>query len=209
MILLVTFAGACQAQGIEGTWLGTLDAGAVKLRLAIHIVRSESGALSAKLDSVDQGANGIPGQNATFSANKLHLEFPMLHASYEGVLNGDEIKGTFIQGADLPLTLKRVDKVEARNRPQNPKPPFPYDSENVAYENKAAGVKLAGTLTLPRGAGPFPAALMITGSGPQDRDETLMEHKPFWVIADYLARRGIAVLRMDDRGVGESTGNST
>jgi uncharacterized protein len=93
------------------------------------------------------------------------------------------------------------------NRPQNPKPPYPYDAQDVAYET-SAGIKLAGTLTLPRGPGPFPAAIMITGSGPQDRDEALMGHKPFLVIADYLTRRGIAVLRLDDRGVGGSTGNS-
>jgi len=209
LILFALLAGSCSAQAIEGNWLGTLDAGAVRLRLAIHIVRGKNGELSAKLDSLDQGANGIPVQKTSFSANKLHLEIPMLHASYDGTLAGDEINGTFNQGASLPLALKRVDKIEARKRPQNPKPPFPYDSENVAYENHAAQVKLGGTLTLPRGPGPFPAALLITGSGPQDRDETLFGHKPFLVIADYLTRRGIAVLRVDDRGVGESTGSST
>jgi uncharacterized protein len=93
-------------------------------------------------------------------------------------------------------------------RPQNPNPPFPYQAVEVSYENKAGGVKLAGTLTLPRGTGRFPAAILITGSGPEDRDETMLGHKPFWVIADYLTRRGIAVLRVDDRGVGGSTGDA-
>ena len=122
--------------------------------------------------------------------------------------DGQEIEGTFTQGASLPLTFKRVEKIDALNRPQTPKPPFFYESLDVSYENKAGGVTLAGTLTLPRGAGPFPAAVMITGSGPQDRDETILGHKPFLVIADYLTRRGIAVLRVDDRGVGGSAGDS-
>ncbi len=107
-------------------------------------------------------------------------------------------------------SFKRVDKIEPPSRagrPQDPKPPYLYVAEDVSYENK--GIHLAGTLTLPRGQGPFPAAVMITGSGPQDRDETILGHKPFWIIADYLARRGIAVLRVDDRGVGKSSGDST
>jgi pimeloyl-ACP methyl ester carboxylesterase len=96
---------------------------------------------------------------------------------------------------------------ETKKRPQEPAKPFPYSEELVSYENKKAGVKLAATLTLPRGTAPFPAVLLITGSGPQDRDETILGHKPFLVLADYLTRRGIAVLRADDRGVGQSTGS--
>ena len=100
------------------------------------------------------------------------------------------------------------EKIQSASRPQNPKPPFPYDAIDVNYENRAGGVELAGTLDEPLGVGPFPAAILITGSGPQDRDETIVGHKPFLVISDYLARRGIATLRVDDRGVGKSTGNS-
>ncbi len=146
----------------------------------------------------------------TFSANALHLELPNLHATYDGTLSADgwEIRGTFVQGAALPLVFKRVEKLETLNRPQNPKPPYPYEAQDLVYET-SAGIKLAGTLTLPRGPGPFPAALLITGSGPQDRDESLLGHKPFLVIADYLTRRGIAILRVGDRGVGGSTGSST
>jgi fermentation-respiration switch protein FrsA (DUF1100 family) len=105
------------------------------------------------------------------------------------------------------LTLKRLAKAPEFARPHDPKKPFPYAAEEVVYENKAAGVKLAATLTLPKGAGPFPAVVLITGSGPQDRDETVAGHRPFLVLADYLTRRGIAVLRADDRGVGGSTGD--
>ena len=196
--------------GVEGTWQGTLDVGAVKLRLGLHVAKNAQGELSSTLDSIDQSAMGIPVKVTTFRDNALHLELPALHASYDGKLSdgGQEITGTFVQGVPLPLVFKRVEKLESLNRPQNPKPPYPYDAQNVAYETKG-GIKLAGTLTLPRGPGPFPAAIMITGSGPQDRDESLLGHKPFLVIADYLTRRGIAILRLDDRGVGGSTGNST
>jgi hypothetical protein len=200
----------CAQPGIEGNWQGTLDVGAAKLRLGLHVTKNAQGEFSSKLDSIDQGAMGIPVKVTTFVGTTLHLELPNLQATYNGTLSADgsEISGTFLQGSPFALTFKRVATVETLNRPQNPKPPFPYDAQDVAYETKA-GIKLAGTLTLPRGAGPFPAAILITGSGPQDRDESLLGHKPFLVIADYLTRRAIAVLRMDDRGVGGSTGNST
>ncbi len=210
VLLLAAAAASAQGvtQGIEGTWQGTLNAGAINLRMAIHVTRDDKGALITKIDSLDQGVNGIPVKETMFANGKLHLDMPNMRATYDGTLDGDQIRGTFTQGAPLPLVFKRVDKIEELKRPQNPKPPFPYDAVDVEYENRAAGVKLAGTLTVPRGTGPFPAAILITGSGPQDRDESLMGHKPFWIIADYLTRRGIVVLRVDDRGVGKSTGNS-
>jgi pimeloyl-ACP methyl ester carboxylesterase len=133
-----------------------------------------------------------------------------LQTVFDGTLNkeGSEIAGQFKQaGASFPLTLKRVARPTMLNRPQEPKPPFPYDEEEVSYENKRDGVKLAGTLTLPRGKTSFPAVILITGSGPQNRNEELLGHKPFLVLADYLTRQGVAVLRVDDRGVGGSTGS--
>ncbi len=206
---LAATAALCAQAGIEGTWQGTLDAGAMKLRLGLRVTKNAAGELSSTLDSIDQRAMGIPAK-VTLSGNAVHLALPSLNAKYDGTLSADgkEIGGTFVQGATLPLVFKRVETVEALNRPQDPKPPFPYDAQDVGYETKS-GIKLAGTLTLPRGQGPFPAAIMITGSGPQDRDESLLGHKPFLVIADYLTRRGIAILRVDDRGVGGSTGKST
>ncbi|HLJ45281.1 MAG TPA: alpha/beta fold hydrolase [Bryobacteraceae bacterium] len=211
-LLAVLCAAVCcyaQTSGIEGNWQGTLAVGGVKLRLGLHVTKDSSGKLMSKLDSIDQAAMGIPVGTTTLKGDRLMLDLPSLQATFNGTLQpgASEIVGTFTQGADMPLTFRRVETVEALNRPQNPKPPFPYEAVDVKYEND--GVTLAGTLTLPRGTGPFPAALLITGSGPQDRDETLMGHKPFWVIADYLTRHGIAVLRVDDRGVHESTGNST
>src|SRR5262249_44917376 len=118
--------------------------------------------------------------------------------------------GTWKQGVlESPLKLKRVkDKAELAPRlhPQTPTRPFPYREEDVSYDNKSQGIKLGATLTIPSGKGPLPAVVLITGSGPQDRDESLMGHKPFLVLADYLTRKGILVLRADDRGVGKSTG---
>lgn len=208
--IILAVCASAQTQGVEGEWQGTLDVGAVKLRIGLHILKDSAGGLTVKLDSLDQGAMGIPVKTATFAAGRLKLDIPALRGSFEGSLkpDGSEIAGTFAQmGTGLPLTFKRTDKLETLRRPQEPKPPFPYNAVDVAYETN--GVTLAGTLTIPRGAGPFPAALLITGSGPEDRDEAIFGHKPFWVIADYLTRRGIAVLRLDDRGVGKSTGNST
>lgn len=209
ILLLAAAAASAQAPGVEGTWQGTLNVGAVSLRLGLHVTRTAEGAYSSTLDSLDQGARGLPIQTTTFNAGKLRFEIPNLRASFEGALSADgqTIEGTFTQGAAFPLTWKRVAKVEERKRPQTPRPPFPYDSAEVAYETKG-GVKIAGTLTTPRTGLPAPAVLLITGSGPQDRDETLFEHKPFAVLADYLTRRGVAVLRVDDRGIGGSTGRS-
>jgi pimeloyl-ACP methyl ester carboxylesterase len=131
-------------------------------------------------------------------------------AVFEGKMREDSltIDGQWKQGGQtLPLTLKRVDEVPELRRPQEPKRPYPYKEEEVIYENKKAAVKLAGTLTLPPSDGPFPAVLLISGSGMQDRNETVFGHRPFLVLADYLTRQGLAVLRVDDRGVGGSTGS--
>jgi len=140
----------------------------------------------------------------------LRLEVKSVGGIYEGKVSEDflVIEGEWKQsGQTLPLTVKRVDKAVEILRPQEPKKPYPYIEEELVYENKEAGITLAGTLTLPPGKGPFPAVLLITGSGPQDRNETIFNHCPFLVLADYLTRQGVAVLRVDDRGVGKSTGD--
>ena len=201
-------AGAVDATSVEGAWQGTLDVPGAKLRLVLKISKKPDGALTAKLDSLDQGAMDIPVDEVTFKDGVLRFEIKRLMVTYEGKLSGAEIVGQFKQGGfTLPLTLKKTDKPAEAKRPQEPKKPYPYVEEEVIYENKKAGVKLAGTLTLPQGKGPFPATLLITGSGAQDRNETVFAHKPFWILADHLTRKGIAVLRVDDRGVGGSTGN--
>lgn len=209
ILLFVAFSLAYGDQSIEGTWLGTLKFSGTELRVVFKILQSPEGKLTATLDSPDQGAKDIPVEEVVFQNGHLHLDAKSINGVFEGDIKEDNstIEGQWNQGGvTIPLALKRTEKVPEVSRPQEPKPPYPYDEKEVVYENKKAGVKLAGTLTLPRTDGPFPAVLLITGSGPQDRDETVFGHRPFLVLADYLTRRGIAVLRVDDRGIGKSTG---
>jgi pimeloyl-ACP methyl ester carboxylesterase len=145
----------------------------------------------------------------TWKDPTLRLELKKIQGAFEGKANKDysEIEGKWQQsGQSFPLTMKRVDKLTEVKRPQEPKKPYPYAEEEASYENPRAGVRLAGTLTLPKGDGPFPAVLLIAGSGPHSRNEEVFGHKVFLVLTDYLTRRGIAVLRSDKRGVGKSTG---
>ena len=195
---------------IEGMWMGTLSFSGVDLRVVFHISKDAEGKLTATLDSPDQGAKDIPVDEVTFQNNHLHLNAKSIGGNYEGDMPEGKpgIEGKWTQGGmSVPLVLERTDKIPELVRPQEPKPPFPYEAREVSYENKQAGITLAGTLTLPKTGGPFPAVLLITGSGAQDRDETVFGHRPFLVLADYLTRRGIAVLRVDDRGMGKSTGS--
>ncbi len=195
---------------IDGAWQGLLTAGEQKLRITVHVHTGADGALRILFSSVDQGGAPIAAKNEKFDGSVLSFDIPIVRGHYEGKLSVDKntIRGTWTQGASYPLDLKRGDKPIAVARPQEPKPPFPYTQEEVSYSNPTASqITLAGTFTKPIGPGPFPAVLLIPGSGPHDRDETIFGHKPFLVITDYLARRGIAVLRYDDRGVGKSVGN--
>jgi len=195
---------------IEGSWLGTLEVQGVKLRLVINFATDDSGALVATMDSPDQGAAGIPIDKVSLSGDTLRFEAAALMLSYVGLLDsaGSTVVGDFTQGGmQFPLTLEHTDQAPKIIRPQEPKPPFPYAVDDVSYENSEAGVTLAGTLTLPPSDRKVPAVLLVSGSGPQDRDETVFGHKPFLVLADYLTRLGVAVLRYDDRGMGGSTGD--
>ena len=197
--------------GKEQIWEGKLSVGAgVALRLVVRIQKIEGGMLRGKLDSPDQGAKGLRLDSVSLSEGKLTFAMKAIDATYEGKLDAAESEavGTFTQsGAKLPLSLKKTEKLVELRRPQTPKAPFPYKVEGVSYRNERAGITLAGTLSSPAGRGPFPAVILISGSGAQDRDETIFEHKPFLVLADMLTRRGVAVLRVDDRGVGGSTGS--
>jgi len=195
---------------IEGIWAGQLKVPGTELRIVFNISKNQDGALTATLDSPDQGATDIPVEEVIFKDNTLRLEVKSAGGVFEGKVSEDflVIEGEWKQsGQTLPLTLKRVDKAVEILRPQVPKKPYPYIEEELVYENKEAGITLAGTLTLPSGKGPSPVVLLISGSGPQDRNETIYNHRPFLVLADYLTRQGIAVLRVDDRGVGKSTGD--
>ncbi|WP_457654050.1 alpha/beta hydrolase family protein [Rhodocaloribacter sp.] len=198
---------------VAGDWLGTLAVGSVELRIVFHFTKADDGALHGTMDSPDQGAEGIPLGRIEGEGMKLRVEIPAVGGAYEGVIDADgaRIEGTWSQGGQtFPLTLVPVregEKIEKPKRPQEPERPLPYREEEVRFRNEDAGITLAGTLTLPEGEGPFPAAALISGSGPQDRDEALLGHRPFLVLSDYLTRHGIAVLRFDDRGVGASEGD--
>ncbi|HEY0151556.1 MAG TPA: alpha/beta fold hydrolase [Longimicrobium sp.] len=211
-IAVVGLASGAAAQGpgarLPGNYNGALDAGAIKLRLALSIERGANGALGGALTSVDQGGARVPIRVLPQGDTAVRIEASGAVFQARISANGDTLAGTWDQGgAKLPLTLVRgAAQAAAPARPQEPKRPFPYREEEVSFAS-VPGVRIAGTLTLPQGRGPFPAAVLITGSGQQDRDESLMGHKPFLVLSDYLTRRGIAVLRMDDRGEGGSTGD--
>lgn len=199
--------GFTQTSKFIGTWQGSLNVG-VELRIVFHITGDEKNGFISTADSPDQSAYGLKCDVTTINTNEVSIEMKSLNASFSGkLINDSTIEGAFTQGADVALILKKTDKVTERKRPQTPKPPFPYKSEEVEYSNADKSLRYGATITLPEGSGPFPAIVMITGSGPQDRDETIVGHKPFAVIADYLSRKGFIILRVDDRGIGKSTGN--
>jgi hypothetical protein len=199
------------ASELIGHWRGGIQqGGAIVLRLAVEFAPAPCGQLSVTMDSPDQGVEDIPVNSVAVIGDSLRFEVASLSASFRGELDAGRTKvaGIWTQGpTTIGMALTRGDSAISFSRPQHPSPPFPYTEKEAAYQNEVDGTRLAGTLTLPEGDGPFPAALLLTGSGAQDRDESLMGHKPFLVIADYLSRRGIAVLRVDDRGVGGSAGN--
>ena len=204
-ILLLLFAVPSFAQ-IEGYWKGQIELGGQQLEMAFNIKAAEKG-FSATLDVPAQGAFDVPVDKTVFQDNHLQLTLSAMGASYSGTLKGEAIEGEFTQhGMAFPLNLARGEKETPKARPQDPQPPFNYRAEEVTFTNKKEGNTLAGTLTIPEGDGPFPALVLVSGSGQQNRNEELMNHRPFWVIADYLSRRGVAVLRYDDRGMGGSTG---
>lgn len=200
-ITLACMSLATQAQNISGTWDGELNAGFQKIKVVLNL--SDDG--KCTLDSPDQGAFGIAATTNFVSADSVNVSIASLNASYAAKLQNGELKGTFTQsGFKLPLNLKPGKKAELK-RPQNPQPPYPYETEEVTFQNTKAGATLAGTLTIPANGSKY-VLLMVTGSGAQNRDEEVFGHKPFAVIADRLARAGIATLRYDDRATGKSVG---
>ncbi|MFZ6050813.1 alpha/beta hydrolase [Halocola ammonii] len=199
-----------QAQSFVGSWHGKADLGAATLRISFHIDSTETG-YSAKMDSPDQSAFGIPADTAFVDNNQITIEIDQIGLVFKGERTAEDemIIGTINQmGRKFPVELspKPVEK-EEKIRPQEPKPPFDYEVREITFENAKAQINLAGTLTIPQGKGPFPAVVLISGSGPQDRNEEILGHKPFLVIADHFAQNGIAVLRYDDRGIAESEGD--
>jgi|GEM_PF-211132 len=196
--------------GIIGNWEGILEAQGASLPFHLHISKTDKG-YSATMDSPNQGAMGISTTSTTFQDNELIITSERMQMVYKGILDNDKISGIFTQRENIiPLNFKRsipTEVDEKNRRPQDPTKPYPYHSEEVSFTNpKASNIKLAGTLTLPENVKSPPAAILITGTGAQNRNEEIFNHRPFLVLSDYLTRNGIAVLRYDDRGVGESEG---
>ena len=199
MLCLMVIVAEAQVNEGLGTWSGKLNVFGNELTLVFNLNGED-----CTLDSPDQGIKGVPAKLEQ-TAVGIKVSIPSINGSYEGVNMGDSIMGTFKQhGQSFPLTLKSG--AVKRNRPQTPIPPYPYKTQDVSFSNGDAVLK--GTLVLPENhTQNTPVLLMVTGSGLQNRDEEIFEHKPFAVIADALARQGIATLRYDDRGFGESTGD--
>ncbi|MDB5097804.1 MAG: alpha/beta hydrolase [Cyanobacteria bacterium RYN_339] len=197
--MLIAIAAAA---AVMGTYQGEIQAGSFTLHLVLTVTAGGEG----KLRVPEQGNVELPIAQVTQDGSKIAFAIPSIGARYTGELKGDTINGTWEQGGkSMPVAFKRTETPLALRRPQEPQPPFPYDEEQVRYRGPAG--LLAGTFSHPHGKGPFPAILLITGSGPQNRDEEIFGHKPFKLLADVLTRRGVAVLRVDDRGVGASEGD--
>lgn len=211
LLLLSLVPGLAQAAlpaAAGGHWEGEINLPQNQVLQIMVDLEEASGAWKGTIDIPSQGAKDLPLEQVAVDGPKVRFVITGVPGSptFEGTLENGEIKGTFTQGGgSAPFRLGRH-AVELTRRPQEPRPPFPYTAEEVSYKN--GDVTLAGTLTIPPGDGPFPAVVLITGSGPQDRDETVLGHKPFLILADHLTRHGIAVLRVDDRGVGGSSGST-
>lgn len=204
-LMLICISGV--SQNINATWKGTLNNQTNAIDIYFTI-RGAEGNLSATMTIPEQGVKGFPIDTVTFDGFNLKLKINAIQMEYSGMMVMGTFTGTLTQyGMKFPMALIKGE-IPLQNRPQEPQKPYPYREEEVVFSNEEAGIRLAGTLTLPSGKGPFPAVVLISGSGYQNRDEELMGHKPFLVIADALTRAGIAVLRYDDRGVGESDGNA-
>lgn len=209
LISLLSFSARCQ-QNMQEAWEGKLNTGAFSLRLVFHL-KKEANGFSGTMDSPDQGATGIALSKVTLANDSLVMEVASINGKAAGkLLNDSMFVGQWSQGpASLPLALKKVVQPTKLNRPQTPQPPFAYKSEELVYYNRDRSIQYGATITVPAtGAGPFPAIIFITGSGQQNRDEELFGHRPFAVLADYLTKRGYITLRVDDRGIGKTTGNA-
>lgn len=196
--------------GLDGIWDAAITRNGARLRFILHLTTTSAGTI-ASLDSPDLLAYGLPVTELRREGDRLGFAVPSGEARFRGTITPGRIAGTWSRTGEADaetVFVRRQGEAAGVRRLQLPRPPFPYRTEEVRIANpRAPGVTLAGTLTLPAGRGPFAAAVLISGSGAQDRDESLLGHKPFLVLADRLTRAGIAVLRFDDRGTAGSTGS--
>lgn len=215
LVLALFVPLAAQTSAPAGQWEGSIAIPGAPLQVVVRLYRGADNAFTGSMDIPAQGMKG--GGLRAITVNGRSVQFSIANVpgnpTFTGTVSDDDrtIAGEFVQGGGtLTFSLKRTGDAPPppapARRPQTPRPPFPYTSTDVTVNNTAGGVRLAGTLTTPPGSGPFTAVVLISGSGAQDRDETIAGHKPFFVLADHLTRRGIAVLRLDDRGIGGSTG---
>lgn len=212
LVFVLFISTISNAQNLTGSWYGVLEIPGKKLRINFHI-KAIGDAFSSTMDSPDQGVSGIATEKTSINGNELTIEAPKMGLIYKGTFDkgNNELVGTFSQGpGTLPLKLSRTPILTEKpleKRPQDPVE-FPYQQEEVKFKNNKAGIELAGTLTMPKTGKPTKIVIMVSGSGPQDRNEEVAQfnHRPFLVWSDYLTRNGIAVLRYDDRGVGKSSG---
>lgn len=204
LFLLIANISFCQSP--YGDWYATLKS--ADLPLVFHI-KKEGKNNQISVDSPKQNAFDMPGEIFIAKGNSIKVEMPKLGVTYEGTYYSDSISGLFKQGPiveTLTFYQKQIEPKKA-NRPQNPKAPYSYTREEVKFENLQDSFSLAGTITLPKDKNNVPAIVLVSGSGPQNRDEEMMGHRPFWVLADYLTNLGYAVLRYDDRGTFDSEGD--
>ena len=216
LICVFTLCFVCQvkAQDIAGSWVGSIPVAAgASFHLVFNVTKTADAGYTATFDSPDQKAFGIACSKTYRVKDSLFIEIALIKAIYKGLWDDkDGITGVYKQGyGQVKLNLKRITDAEKAElskdkiRPQTPKPPFGYDSEDVEYDNADKSLHYGATFTKPKGDGKYPAVIIISGSGTQDRDGTISGHKSYWVLADYLTKNGIAVLRVDDRGAGKST----
>lgn len=213
MLLLCASVCVSQAQKLEGSWTGKLSVQGTQLTLVFHIEKDKNNGFIVTMDSPDQSVKGVPATVNSLTADSVDIAISSIGARYLGKQQGDHIQGTFTQfGRSFPLMLNRG--VEELKRPQTPHAPYPYQTEEVTFQNAKANAVFSGTLTYPVGYEQMnkqkvPVVLMVTGSGQENRNEEMFDHQPFLVLADYLAHHGIASLRYDDRGFAKSTGDAS
>ncbi|MDR3694457.1 alpha/beta fold hydrolase [Mucilaginibacter sp.] len=211
--LAVCFTGQLKAQDVTGSWVGAISVRGVKLHLVFNIKKTSDTSYSSTFDSPDQKAFGIACSSTFVKKDSLFIGMAIIKGGYKGILAGhDSVSGVFTQGpAKFPLGIKKITDAEKASlsadkvRPQTPKQPYGYHSEDVEYDNADKSLHYGATFTRPDGDGKYPAVIIISGSGTQDRNGTMLGHQPYWVLADYLTKNGIAVLRVDDRGAGKSS----